>query len=75
MTENIEQANRVIKKMFSLSDPISLTETQRKEKYSFAEFLDCDVGIALLPKMLVISILTVCEIELLFLIRGMVERL
>ena len=43
MTENIEQANRVIKKMFSLSDPISLTETQRKEKYSFAEFLDCDV--------------------------------
>jgi hypothetical protein len=33
------------------------------------------VGTALLPKMLVISTLTICEIELLFLIRGMVERL
>ena len=39
------------------------------------ELLDCDVGTALLPKMLVTSILTVCEIQLLFLIRGMVERL
>ena len=39
------------------------------------ELLDCDVGPALLPKLLVISILTGCEIELLFLIRGMVERL
>ena len=39
------------------------------------ELLDCDVGAALLPKLLVMSILTGCEIELLFLIRGMVERL
>ena len=43
MTENIEQASGVIKKIFSLDDPLSLTETQRKEKYSFAEFLECDV--------------------------------
>ena len=39
------------------------------------ELLDCDVATALLPKMLVNSILTVCEIELLFLIGGMAERL
>ena len=39
------------------------------------ELLDCDVGTALLPKMLVISTSIICEIELLFLIRGMVERL
>ena len=39
------------------------------------EFLDCDVGPALLPNWSVMSILTVCEIQLLFLFRGMVEQL
>ena len=39
------------------------------------ELLDCDVGTALLVNLLVTSILIVCEIRLLFLIRGMVERL
>ena len=39
------------------------------------EFLDYDVGPALLPNWSVMSILTVGEIQVLFLIRGMVERL
>ena len=39
------------------------------------ELLDCDVGAALLVNWLVISILIVCEIQLLFLIRGMAEGL
>ena len=39
------------------------------------EVLDCDVGTALLVNWLVILILIVCEIQLLFLIRGMAEGL
>jgi hypothetical protein len=39
------------------------------------ELLDCDVGTALLVNWLVISILIVCEIQLMFLIRGMAEEL
>ena len=39
------------------------------------ELLDCDAGTALLPKLLVISVLIVCEIQLLFLICGMAEGL
>ena len=39
------------------------------------ELLDCDVGTALLVNWLVILILIVCEIQLLFLIRGMAEGL
>ena len=39
------------------------------------ELLDCGVGTALLDNLLVTSILIVCEIQLLFLIRGIVERL
>lgn len=43
MNEDIEQAIRVIKKMFYLEDPLSLTQSQIKNQYSFAEFLACDV--------------------------------
>ena len=39
------------------------------------EVLDCDVGTALLVNWLVILILIVCEMQLLFLIRGMAEGL
>ena len=39
------------------------------------ELLDCDVGPALLLNWSVMVILTVSEIQVLFLIRGMVERL
>ena len=39
------------------------------------EVLDCDVGTALLVNWLVILIVIVCEMQLLFLIRGMVEGL
>ena len=38
------------------------------------EVLDCDVGTALLVNWLVISILIVCEMQLLFLIRGVAAR-
>lgn len=42
MTEDISKAKKVIRGMFSLHDPLSLTETQRKEIYSFADFFECD---------------------------------
>ena len=43
MTPEIEKAKKIIQDMLSLDDPVSLSEAQRKEIYSFADFFECDV--------------------------------
>ena len=43
MTQEIEKAKKIIQDMLSLDDPVSLSEAQRKEIYSFADFFECDV--------------------------------
>ena len=42
--------------------------------YLQKELLDCDAGTALLINLLVLSILIVCDMQLLFLIRGVAAR-
>jgi hypothetical protein len=43
MTPEIEKAKKIIQDMLSLDDPVSLSQAQRMEIYSFADFFECDV--------------------------------
>lgn len=42
MTDDIVKARKIIEGLFSAADELSQTEEERKEIYSFSDFLECD---------------------------------